>query len=84
MEKSVDKRGILDEEVFTYKITKDQKVFISCEGRQVTTLSGKKAEDFIAKIQKAQGGKDAQLIMAKVTGNFKRGNEKLFKHKNKS
>ena len=78
MSNNVDKRGILDEEVFTYKITKDNKVFISYEEKQVTTLSGKKAEDFIRKIQNTVG-KDAQLIMAKVTGNFKRGNEKLFK-----
>ena len=79
MEKSIDKRNVLDEDVFTYKITKDSKVFISYEGKQVTILSGKKAEDFIKKIQNAEG-KEAQLIMAKITGNFKRGNEKLFKH----
>jgi len=77
---NIDKRGILDEEIFTYKTNKDGKVFISYEGKQVTILSGKKAEDFIRKIQNAEG-KDAQLIMAKVTGNFKRGNEKLFKKK---
>lgn len=28
MEKKVDKRGVLDEEVFTYRVTKDKKVFI--------------------------------------------------------
>ena len=78
MEKPIDKRGILDEEIFTCRITKDKKVFISYEGRQITTLSGKKATDFIAKMENADN-KDAQLIMAKVTGNFKRGNEKLFK-----
>jgi uncharacterized transporter YbjL len=78
MGSSIDKRGILDEEIFTYRITKDNKAFISYEGKQVTALSGKKADAFIAKISKAEG-KDAQLIMAKVTGNFKRGNEKLFK-----
>ena len=73
--KNIDKRGILDEEVFTYRITKDKKVFISYEGRQVTVLSGKKAEGFIADISGAEG-KDAQLILAKITGNFKRGNER--------
>jgi len=79
LDSSIDKRGILDEEVFTFLITKDRKALISYEGKQVTKLSGKKAEDFIAKIQNAEG-KEAQLIMAKATGNFKRGNEKLFKH----
>ena len=78
MDKNIDKQNILDEEVFTYRITKDKKVFISYEGKHVTTLSGKKTEDFIRRIQNVEG-KDAQLIMAKVTGNFKRGNEKLFK-----
>ena len=80
MSNKVDKRGILDEEVFTYRVTKDQKVFVSCEGRQVVTLSGKKAETFLAKINGLEG-KDAQLVLAKVTGNFKRGNEKIGKRK---
>jgi len=74
----VDKRGILDEEIFTYRISKDNKVFISYEGKQVVTLSGKKAEKFIVEIDRAVG-KETQLIMAKVTGNFKRGNEKTTK-----
>jgi len=76
----IDKRGILDDEIFSYSISKDSKVFISYEGKQVTTLSGKNAEKFISKIDGAVG-KDAQLIMAKVTGNFKRGNEKIFKRR---
>ena len=80
MDNKIDKRGVLDEEVFTYRITKDKKVFISYHGKQVTTLSGNKAEAFIADISNAHG-KDAQLIMAKVTGNFKRGNEKAYKHR---
>jgi len=80
MSNSIDKRGVLDEEVFTCKITKDKKVFISYYGKQVTTLSGKRAESFISEIEGAEG-KEAQLIMAKITGNFKRGNEKLFKQK---
>lgn len=79
MENTIDKRGKLDEEVFTYRITKDKKVFISWHGKQVTTLSSSKAEDFIADIEDAEG-KEAQLIMAKATGHFKHGNEKMNKH----
>ena len=78
MNTTVDKRGIFDEEVFAYRITRDNKVFISYEGKQVTTLRGKRATDFITKISNLEG-KEAQLVMAKITGNFKRGNEKLFK-----
>ena len=75
---NIDKRGILDQEIFSYKVTKDGKVFISYEGKPVTTLSGAKAADFIANVEDADA-KEAQLIMAKATGNFKRGNEKLAK-----
>ncbi|HHU71917.1 MAG TPA: hypothetical protein GXZ21_07770 [Clostridiales bacterium] len=80
MDNPVDKRGRLDEENFTYRITKDKKVFISWHGKQVITLSGTKAEDFIIDIKDADS-KEAQLIMAKVTGNFKHGNEKMFKRR---
>lgn len=73
--KYIDRRNILDEEVFTYKITKDKKVFISWHGKQVTILSGKKSEEFIDNIEDADFH-ERQLIMAKATGNFKRGNEK--------
>ena len=78
MANHIDKRGILDDEVFSYRITKDRKVFISYHGKQVSTLSGGRAEAFISEIKDAEG-KEAQLIMAKVTGNFKRGNEKISK-----
>lgn len=78
MEKSVDRRGKLDDDIFTYKITKDRKAFISWHGKQVMTLSGRKAEEFIAEIEAVQG-KEAQLIMAKATGHFKHGNEKMNK-----
>jgi hypothetical protein len=80
MNSPVDKRGILDEEVFTYRVSKDSKVFISYEGKLVITLSGKKADKFVTEIERAVG-KGAQLIMAKATGNFKRGNEKLAKQR---
>ena len=80
MDTLIDKRRILDDEIFSYSISKDNKVFISYEGKQVTTLNGKNAEKFIAKIDGAVG-KDTQLIMAKVTGNFKRGNEKIAKRR---
>ena len=64
--------------MFSYKITKDRKVFIYWHGKHVTTLSGRKAESFIADIAHTDD-KEAQLIMAKATGHFKHGNEKLSK-----
>lgn len=74
-ESGIDKNGVLEQEIFSYRISKDKTVFISWHGKQVKTLSGSKADRFLAQISGAQG-KEAQLIMAKATGNFKRGNEK--------
>jgi len=62
-------------DVFSYRITKDGKIFISWYGKHVKTLQGKAVKTFITKIDGADTS-GAQLIMAKVTGNFKRGNEK--------
>ncbi|OME94884.1 MULTISPECIES: hypothetical protein [Paenibacillus] len=72
---NVDKRNRLDEEVFTYSVTKNQKVFIYWMGKQVKILSGKDSDKFLSRVTGADF-KEAQLMMAKVTGNFKRGNEK--------
>ncbi|WP_291579239.1 hypothetical protein [Clostridium sp. UBA6640] len=71
----IDKRNKLDEEPFSYSVLKDNKVFIYWYGKQVKILRGKESERFLAKIKSADG-KELQLIMAKITGNFKRGNEK--------
>ena len=71
----VDKRNILDDEVFTYQAGKDQKVFIFWHGKQVKILKGKTAQKFLARIE-GLPHKEAQLVMAKATGNFKRGNER--------
>jgi len=75
---NIDKRDKLKEEPFSYKISKDNKVFIFWHGKQVMILKGKESEKFISKVQKADS-MEAQLIMAKVTGNFKHGNERMNK-----
>ena len=71
----IDKRGILDDEVFSYRALKDGKVFVYWREKHVTTLAGKDAHKFLARIESLDG-KDAQLVMAKVTGHFKHGNER--------
>lgn len=78
-DRPIDRRGVLDGEIFSYRVSKDQKVFLSWQGKQVTILQGKPAQQFLARIETADA-KEAQLIMAKATGNFKRGNEKDTKH----
>lgn len=75
MSDNIDARGILDDEPFDYQITKDERVLMYYEGKHIKTLAGKAAKKFIQQIDDADW-KDAQLIMAKATGNFKRGNER--------
>lgn len=72
----VDKRNKFEEEVFTYRETKSGAVFIYWHGQQATVLSQKKAKNFIAKIKKANPVQK-QILMAKETGNFKRGNQRI-------
>jgi hypothetical protein len=74
----IDKRNKLDEEPFSYKTSKDNKIFIYWHEKQVTILKGKESEKFLSKILNADI-KEQQLVMAKVTGNFKHGNEKDIK-----
>ncbi|MGM7700568.1 hypothetical protein ACSVDE_02520 [Pseudalkalibacillus sp. Hm43] len=73
---SIDKRNRLKESPFGYRVNKDQTVFVDYQGKQVKILKGKDAEKFLRKMDAAEDEKAEQLIMAKITGNFKRGNEK--------
>ncbi|QSB09202.1 hypothetical protein JTI58_19645 [Lysinibacillus fusiformis] len=78
----IDKRNRLNEEPFTYQMTKKGTVVIYYEGKQIKIVKEKEAERLLAKIQEVKGQiKEVQLLLAKITGNFKRGNEKLGKHK---
>jgi hypothetical protein len=71
----IDKRGKLKEQPFTYRTTKDGKVFIQWRGKQIMILKGEAAEKFITAIEQAED-QQAQLLLARVTGHFKHGNEK--------
>jgi hypothetical protein len=71
----IDKRNKLDEEPFYFNVSKDNKVFIYWNGKLIKILKGTESEKFLQRIKNVDT-KGAQLIMAKVTGNFKHGNEK--------
>lgn len=71
-----DKRNILrEEQPFSYRKTKEQKALIFWNNKQVMIIKGK---SFKKLEQKEQSGDDyeMQLFLAKLTGNFKHGNEK--------
>ncbi len=71
----IDKRGKLQEKPFTFRETRDGKVFIDWHGKQITILKGKAAAKFLRDIAEASD-EQAKLLMARVTGHFKHGNER--------
>ncbi|GAB4513905.1 MAG: hypothetical protein OHK0046_15260 [Anaerolineae bacterium] len=75
MPKTVDARQRLAEAPFDYQITKDQRVLLYWHGKLVKTLAGKDARKWIEQIDGADD-QETQLMMARATGNFKRGNER--------
>ena len=76
MDRTTDKRNRLADQPFAYRATKDGTVFISWHGKTVTTLRGKAADRFLTSIQD-RDDRAAQLLMAKTTGHFKHGAERL-------
>jgi hypothetical protein len=59
---------------FEYRLAGDD-VLISHRGRPATTLRGSAARRFLAAVDEG----DPQELMARVTGNYKRGNERAAK-----
>jgi len=57
---------------FSYQARKSGDVVIEHNGRLATTLRGSKAQQFFTDVQT----KDPQQLMARLTGDYKRGNER--------
>ena len=80
----IDKRNKLSEEPFAYQITKNGTVAINYRGKRIKIVKDKEAERLIARIKAVENNIiEVQLLLAKITGNFKHGNEKLSKNKRK-
>ena len=78
----IDKRNQLSEEPFTYQTTKKGTVVIYYKGKQIKMIKESEAERLLAKIKEVEDNiTEVQLLLAKITGNFKRGNEKIDKDK---
>jgi hypothetical protein len=58
---------------FTYDEHSDGSVTVFHHGRKATVLRGARAQEFLAELE--QG--DPQLVMARWTGNYRRGNERV-------
>ncbi len=62
-------------EGFEYVVRKDGTVQITHDGRPATTLRGAAARQFLADVEQD----DPQELMARITGNYRRGNERTAK-----
>lgn len=60
---------------YSYQTRKNGDVAILRYAKIVTLLKNNRATEFLNKIEKQPG--DAQMLMAKITGNYKRGNERV-------
>lgn len=72
----------LEDSPFDYRKYKNGSVSISWKNKEVMILKGENAEKFLSRVENASE-MDAQMAMAKITGNFKRGNEREGKLKGK-
>jgi len=61
---------------FTHRRRKGGEVELLHHGRLAVTLRGAAASDFLAEVEAGQPS-DAQQLMARLTGNYKRGNERV-------
>ena len=60
---------------FTFRVRKNGDVEIFHRGRLASTLRGNEADDFKQEAQD-EASAEAQQLMARVTGNYKHGNER--------
>jgi len=60
---------------FTYDVRRSGEVVITHQGRPAGTLRGAAAARFLIDVQED----DPQELMARLTGNYKHGNERLAK-----
>jgi len=61
---------------FSATITRDNRVLVSWEGRQVVALTDAAASNVIDRLERAEDEEAEQMVLARATGNFKRGNER--------
>jgi hypothetical protein len=63
-------------EGFDYQVRTDGSVLIFHHGQVATTLRGNRAAAFVAEVERD----DPQELMARWTGNYRRGNERMGKN----
>ena len=66
----------LGDQPFTCTVRKDGSIDVSHEGRSVMVVTGADAARLARKLAGARA-EEVQMALAKITGNFKRGNERI-------
>lgn len=75
----VELEEVINNFLFSFKVTKRGEVLIFHHGMVATTLRGTKAQSFLAETERSDDDAQQQL-MARLTGNYKRGNERKAKN----
>ena len=60
---------------FTWRATGDGRVLVSWQGRPVKTVTGERARRLLDQLNAATP-EEQQLLLARATGNFRRGTER--------
>ena len=61
---------------FTALVTRDERVLVTRKGRMIATIAGRPAERLADALVHAPDEPARQLLLARATGNYKRGNER--------
>ena len=65
----------LEDDPFDWRVTKDGQLLVSRGGRVVTTIRGATAAKLLGRLERA-ADEETQHLLARATGNYKRGNER--------
>ncbi|WP_317913271.1 hypothetical protein [Carnobacterium maltaromaticum] len=69
---------LISNQTFSWKKGKDNKLFIYFNGKEVMILKGQKSQKLLEELFDSNE-EEEQYLLARITGNFKRGNEKQAK-----
>ena len=61
---------------FAAVVTKDDRVLVTRDGRPIATVAGSQGERLARSLAAAADEPARQLLLARATGNYKRGNER--------
>jgi hypothetical protein len=61
---------------FAYDVQRNGDVVITHHGKRATVLRGPRAQEFVDEVETELGTGDPQQVMARWTGNYKRGIER--------